>query len=137
MYWRWIGTAFVFGLVCLFAVAPVLFVLTGSFDQSQTGQPFEFGLSGWREAFSNPKTSSSIAYSFILSLRIPLAVAIAFPIAWALVRWDVPFSGFIEKALWFGFFLPIIPLAMGWVLLLDESYGLLNQVLQSLSPSIP
>ena len=126
-----IAGAVIFSFICAITMAPVLFVLVGSIDLSQAGQPFRFGFDGWTSAFSNSKTVSAIGYSFFLSVRIPLAIAIAFPIAWILVREKVPFGGFIEKALWFGFFLPTVPLTMGWILLLDCNYGLVNQALVS------
>src|SRR6266540_6609752 len=34
---------------------------------------------------------------------------------------------------WISFFLPPLPVALGWILLLDGKFGLLNQWLQSLS----
>ncbi len=125
---RLFGTLIVFALICIVTLAPVFFVLIGSFDVSRPGQSFSFGLDGWIAAFSNPKTLDSIGYSFLLSIRIPIAILVAFPIAWILARERVPFGDWIEKSLWFSFFLPTIPLTMGWVLLLDENYGLLNQI---------
>jgi iron(III) transport system permease protein len=38
-------------------------------------------------------------------------------------------KGFIEMALWLGFFLPLLPITMGWILLLDPHYGLINKFL--------
>ncbi len=110
--------------------APVLYVLISSFDVSGLSEPYRFGLEGWQDAFSNPKTLSSIGYSFLLSIRIPIAIALAFLIAWLLIRVQIPGRSFIEHALWFGFFLPTIPLTMGWILLLDENYGLFNEAAQ-------
>ncbi|MCH9009800.1 MAG: iron ABC transporter permease, partial [Chloroflexi bacterium] len=49
--------------------------------------------------------------------------------AWAVTRTDLPFKGFIEVALWLGFFLPVLPMTLGWVLLLDPDYGLINKAL--------
>ncbi len=45
---------------------------------------------------------------------------------------QVPGHAFIERALWFGFFLPVLPMTMGWILLLDSHYGLLNGLVQKL-----
>jgi iron(III) transport system permease protein len=44
-------------------------------------------------------------------------------------RTDTPLKGFIEVALWLGFFLPLLPMTMGWILLLDPYYGLINKFL--------
>jgi iron(III) transport system permease protein len=47
-------------------------------------------------------------------------------------RTDTPLKGFIELALWLGFFLPLLPMTMGWVLLLDPHYGIINKALMRL-----
>ncbi|HEY4134676.1 MAG TPA: iron ABC transporter permease [Alphaproteobacteria bacterium] len=107
-------------------LAPVLYVLIASFDVSSIGEPFKFGWKGWQDVFSSTRTLDAIGYSFLLSARVPIAVIVAFTIAWLLVRVEVPGRRFIELALWFGFFLPSVPMMMGWILLLDANYGLLN-----------
>ncbi len=119
-------------VIGIFTVAPVVYVLLSSFNVAAFHEPYRFGLTGWQEVFSSGKTLSAIGYSFLLSIRIPIAVVIAFMIAWLLIRVQIPGSRFIEHALWFGFFLPALPITMGWILLLDENYGLLNQLVQLL-----
>lgn len=122
-------------LMCILGVltvAPVVYVLISSFNAAAHSEPFRFGLDNWREVFASAKTLVAIGYSFLLSIRIPIAIVIAFLIAWLLVRVQIPGSRLIEHTLWFGFFLPPLPLTMGWILLLDESYGLLNGLLQRL-----
>jgi iron(III) transport system permease protein len=127
----------VFGVAVIVAVGsvtfvPVLYVLIDSFNVAGTGQPFRFGLTGWVQVFASPKTLSSIGYSFLLSVRIPIAIAVAFVIAWLLVREEIPGHRFIEQALWFGFFLPVLPMTMGWILLLDANYGLVNVLIEKI-----
>ena len=111
-------------------VAPVVYVLVSSFNVAPFGKPFQFSLSGWEEVFTSPKTLKAIGYSILLSIRIPIGIAIAFVIAWLLVRVRIPGATFIEHALWFGFFLPPLPITMGWILLMEEHYGLLNHAAQ-------
>src|SRR5713226_1019582 len=111
---------------------PVLYVLINSFNLADPGQGFVFGLQGWREVFSEPKTLTSIGYSFLLSIRIPIAIAVAIVVAWLLIRLQIPGRKFIEHTLWFAFFLPSLPLTMGWILLLDPNYGLVNEFLKQL-----
>ena len=122
----------VLAVVGLFTLAPVLYVVIESFDVATLGKPFTFGLDGWRELLGNSKTWDSIVYSFILVLRVPIAIVIAFAISWLLIRVDLPGRRLIEMILWFGFFLPSVPMTMGWILLLDEHYGLVNAALKML-----
>ncbi len=47
-------------------------------------------------------------------------------IAWYLARNDVFGKRTIMYALWLAFFLPILPATLGWILLLDPNYGIIN-----------
>ena len=60
------------------------------------------------------------------------AVVVAFGIAWLLIRLEVPGRRFIEMSLWFGFVLPSVPMMLGWILLLDPHFGLINLALMKL-----
>jgi iron(III) transport system permease protein len=119
-------------VVALFTVLPVAFVVVGSFNGARAGQPWEWSLQPWADAFRNPRTLESIGYSVLLALRAPVAVLIGFLIAWLIVRVQIPGKSFVEFALWVAFFLPTLPVALGWILLLDSKYGLINQALMTL-----
>ncbi len=119
-------------VVALFTVLPVAFVVVGSFDGARAGQPWQWSLQPWADAFRSPRTLQSIGYSVLLAMRAPVGVLIGFFIAWLIVRVQIPGRSFIEFALWVAFFLPALPVAIGWVLLLDSKYGLVNQVLMAL-----
>ncbi len=119
-------------VVALFTLVPVLYVLVQSFNVAADGEPFRLGLANWVETFTNVKTLDAIGYSILLAIRVPIAIAIAFVIAWLLIRVQVPGHKFIEYTLWFGFFLPVLPITMGWILLLDPHYGMINKLLEGL-----
>ncbi len=116
-------------VVGLFTVLPIAFVVIGSFDGANAGQPWRWSLEPWAQAFRSPRTLESIGYSVLLALRAPVAVLLGFLIAWLIVRVQIPGRRLIEFALWVAFFLPALPVALGWVLLLDGKYGLVNQVM--------
>ena len=120
-----IGIAFI-------TLAPVLYVVIESFDVARLGAPYQFGLNGWRDMLESQRTLNAAFYSFILSLRVPIAIVIALIISWVLIRFEIPGRRFIELSLMFGFFLPSVPMMMGWILLLDKNYGLLNVAAQKL-----
>jgi len=119
------GTLFFLGV---FAASPIAFILINSFNIASPGHPFRGGLQGWSEAFADGKTLSAIGYSFLLSIRSFIGVAIAFALSWLLIRIRIPGRSVIEFFLWVAFFLPTLPITLGWILLLDPSYGLLNQL---------
>jgi iron(III) transport system permease protein len=127
----------VFGLALLAAVAvvtvlPVGFVVVGSFNTADNGRAWQWGLDAWQQAFTTPRTLQAIGFSFLLTLRAPIAVVLAFVFSWLLIRVRIPGRSFIEVALWTAFFLPALPMAMGWILLLDPKFGLINTALMSL-----
>lgn len=116
--------------VILLSAGPVLYVLVSSF---QTGGPHGggFGLGAWSRILGDGGLRQSILNSFILTLRVPFGLAVAFLTAWLLIRVRVPGRHFIELCLWFGFFLPTVPILTGWILLLDEHFGAANWLLQA------
>lgn len=116
----------------LLALLPVGFVVVNSFTHGPGAVEQGWTLAAWQRVFSETRTVGAIAYSFLLSVRIPIGLAVAFVLAWLLVRVRIPAHSFITHALWFAFFLPILPVTLGWILLLDADYGLLNSVATSL-----
>jgi iron(III) transport system permease protein len=118
-------------VIALFTLLPIAFVVVGSFNGARAGQPWQWSLQPWADAFRSPRTLESIGYSVLLAMRAPVAVLVGFFIAWLLVRVQIPGKSFIEFALWVAFFLPALPVALGWVLLLDSKYGLINQALMT------
>jgi iron(III) transport system permease protein len=119
-------------VIGLLTVTPIVYVLVSSFDVAPEGLPYRFGVGGWLEIFTNQKTWLSVVYSFVLAVRVPLATVAGFGIAWLLVRAAIPGSRFLELAFWFTFLLPSLPLLLGWTLLLDANYGLINAALMKL-----
>ena len=111
---------------------PLGFLIANSFNVASPGRPFTPGVAGWVDAFSNPKTLRAIGYSFLLSIRSLIAVVVGFAISWLLVRARIPARSFIEFSLWLAFFLPPLPITLGWILLLDPSYGLINELAKRL-----
>jgi iron(III) transport system permease protein len=117
---------FVWFGILLTCVVPVLIIVIGSFSEGNPFNNFHPSIGPWIRAAESPQTLRAIAYSFLLSLRVPVALAISFIIAWYLARNDVFGKRAIMYALWLAFFLPILPATMGWILLLDPNYGLIN-----------
>ena len=126
-----------FGWCCLLAVAaicvlPVVLIVLGGFSEGDPINEFSPALAPWARALESRHTIDSIATSFLLSLRVPAAMLIAFFVAWYLARNDIFGKRGIMFSLWVGFFLPILPATLGWILLLDPNYGLVNSYLKKL-----
>jgi iron(III) transport system permease protein len=121
-----LGALFLAVLATL-TVGLVGYVIVASFNVAAIGDPYRFGLDGWRQILTNNRTWHSIVTSFVLAVRVPIAIVVAFVIAWLVTRVRIPGARVIEILLWFGFVLPSVPMILGWILLLDSHYGLLNQ----------
>ena len=109
--------------VAAVSLSPVLVVIAGSFEDS----------GAWRSLlFESGQARSALGYSVLFAARAPFAALIGFLLAWLLIRVRIPGREFIEFMLWIAFFLPLIPVTLGWMLLLDSPTGLLNKWLAAL-----
>lgn len=127
----WAGLALV-SIIAALTLTPVLFIVVNSFNAAAPSEHWRFGFDGWREAFSSPRTLAAVGYTFILNIRSIVGIAIAFVFSWLLTRVRIPLRNFIEFSLWIAYFLPSLPLALSWILLLDPNYGLINQAVAPL-----
>jgi iron(III) transport system permease protein len=64
--------------------------------------------------------------------RQAIAFLIGLPIAWIIARTNLPGRNWLEFGFWISFFLPVLPVTMGWVVLMDGKQGFLNQLLMKL-----
>lgn len=112
----------VWGLILLAATAavtlgPILVVIEGG--ASEEG--------AWRSVlYESTHAHDALGYSVLFAARAPFAALIGFFIAWLLIRVPIPGRSFIEFMFWIAFFLPLIPVTLGWMLVLDDHNGLLN-----------
>lgn len=112
---------------------PVLFLLAGSFNLAQPGQPSVYGFDNWIRAFSDPKTLSSLWMSFSFSIvRLIPSLLLSVIVAWLIARTDMPGGRAVEALCWFAYFVPDFPLTLAWILLLDPNFGFLNVAAMSL-----
>ena len=74
---HWLGIVMLLAVSAL-TLTPVLYVICASFDVSDIGMPFKFGLAGWKDVLTNRNSASAIYYSFLLALRVPIATVFAF-----------------------------------------------------------
>jgi iron(III) transport system permease protein len=128
--WTWVPLALLVGLLFLILAYPLALLFVKSFVISRPGQPTVWAVNGWVEAFTDVNLAIAIGNTFYLAfVRVIITSVLAIFFAWVVTRTDTPLKGFIEVALWLGFFLPLLPMTMGWILLLDPYYGLINKFL--------
>jgi len=120
-------------VVAFLVVTPLFLMILNSFQTARPGQPIAWGMEGWVKAFSTPGIVKAMTNTFTLAItRQTIALFIGAFFAWLIARTDIPMKGMLEFFFWLSFFLPALPETMGWILLLDPKYGLLNQGLMNL-----
>jgi iron(III) transport system permease protein len=127
------GMWLLIAVVGFLVLTPLLLMILNSFQTARPGQPIVWGLEGWVKAFTTPGIVNAITNTFTLAItRQAIALLIGAFFAWLIARTDLPMKGTLEFFFWLSFFLPALPETMGWILLLDPKYGLLNQGLMDL-----
>ena len=117
-----------FGIVVFLVMVPLSLMLLNSFQLARPGQAPIYGLDGWRQALTDSSMLSAMRNTVALSLtRESIALVIGVFLAWLIARTDLPWRNSLEFVFWVAFFLPPLPVAIGWILLLDKHFGLVNQ----------
>jgi len=130
--WSWILVPLFVSVLGFLLAYPLGLLFVRSFTINRPGQPVVWGLEGWLAAFGDPGLPMALANTFSLGLvRVAISTVLAVFFAWVVTRTDTPWKGFLEWMLWLGFFLPLLPMTLGWVLLLDPHYGIVNKLLTS------
>jgi iron(III) transport system permease protein len=120
-------------IVGFLVLTPLFLMILNSFQTARPGQPIVWGIDGWIKAFTTPGIVKAMTNTVSLALtRQAIALLVGAFFAWLIARSDIPMKGMLEFFFWLSFFLPALPETMGWILLLDPKYGLMNQGLMSL-----
>jgi iron(III) transport system permease protein len=129
----WLPMVILLGVVAFLVLTPLCLMILNSFQTARPGEAIVWGFEGWIKAFTTPGIVSAMTNTFSLAItRQGIALLIGAFFAWLVARTDIPLKGFLEFLFWLSFFLPALPETMGWILLLDPKYGLLNQGLINL-----
>jgi iron(III) transport system permease protein len=121
-------------VVGVILVLPLAMLLVNSFNVAPAGQAVRLGLNNWRAAVADPSALGALWNSFALAIvRTAISVPVALVIAWLVARSDMPGRGVIELLAWLSIFVPLLPLAFGWVLLLDPKFGLVNSLASAIT----
>jgi iron(III) transport system permease protein len=125
--------ALVLALVAFFVLYPLSFLVAASLQVGVYGQPTVFGFGNWVSALTDPNLRSAIVNTITLTLtRQGIAFVIAVLLAWVLGRTNLPGRSWLEFGFWISFFLPTLPVLVGWIFLLDGHSGLINRAIVDL-----
>jgi iron(III) transport system permease protein len=123
----------VLAIMVVLVLYPILLLIYSSFLVPDADGQTRLGLDLWRTAWDQAGILDSIINTFA---RVLVTEIIAFPaavlMAWLVARTDLPGKGVIDAFCWIAFFLPALPVLMGWILLFDPQFGLANQAAKAL-----
>lgn len=123
----------VLGVVGFVLLYPLLLLLLNSFQLSRPNQELAYGVENWKTVLTEPGMLTALWNTAKLALTVQ---ALSFPVAillvWTLTRTDIPGKNWINFLFWMAFFAPALPITLGWILLLDPDFGLVNQTLKQL-----
>jgi iron(III) transport system permease protein len=123
----------VFVMLAGMVLTPVLFLFVNSFQTAAPGAAPEWSLANWTRAIGDARLWTAVWNSIRLYLAISLfSWPIAILVAWTLGRTDIPGRSWLEFLFWLSFFLPGLSVVMGWIVLIDPSFGVLNQLIRRL-----
>jgi iron(III) transport system permease protein len=123
----------VLGVMALFTLYPLVMLIYGSVLVEQPDGTKALGLSAWLYAWQQPGMVTAITNTVerVVVTEI-ISVPIAILVAWLVARTDLPGKKIIDTFIWVAFFLPTVPVLMGWILLFDPDFGLVNKFLRAL-----
>jgi iron(III) transport system permease protein len=112
---------------------PIAFLILNSFNLARPGEPAVYSLENWERAFGDRGVWTALWNSFSLGVvRTLIGLVLGVGFAWLLARTDMPGSGVIEFLFRIELFVPGLPYTLGFILLLDPNYGLVNALAKSL-----
>ena len=130
--WRWrpspVFCTAVLLVMMLVVLYPIVLLLYSSFLVEQADGTARIGLDYWLNSWGRSGMGLSIYNTLkrVIFTEI-FAVPAAVLLAWLVTRTDMPGKKLIDAFCWIAFFLPALPVLMGWILLFDPQYGLANQ----------
>jgi iron(III) transport system permease protein len=130
---QWALQTLLFAIVAGLVIAPVVFLFINSLQVAAPGAAPAWSLANWTRAVSDARLWSAAWNSIRLYVVVSLfSWPTAVLVAWVLGRTDVPGRDWLEFLFWLSFFLPSLSVVMGWIVLIDPSFGVVNQLLRRL-----
>lgn len=108
---------------------PSLFLFYGSIRSSPLGVPGSFTWGNYVQVYTDPETFKLIGDTLIFAAGASgLSVLLALVLAWITVRTNAPLRRILELTAVVPNIMPSLLVAIAWVLLLNPSNGILNEI---------
>jgi iron(III) transport system permease protein len=118
------------GAVAFLVLYPLGLLVFASFEVGAYGRAVVLGLGNWHAVLAEPSLRGAIINTLTLTAtRQGIGFVVAIILAWFLARTNLPGRRWLEFGFWVSFFLPTLPVLLGWIFLLDGHIGLVNRFL--------
>lgn len=129
-------TLFAAGLLALLALmvgVPVAMVVLMSLRTGFPGEGGPLTLVNFVEVYFDAGTYEILLNTIFFAVgSVAVTLAFAVPLAWLLMRTDIPWKKTIYVLLTIGILIPVFLRTIAWILLLSPRIGLINQLLQNM-----
>lgn len=124
------GASLVLLVTGFFVLYPLALLVNGSFIVTGAGGRTGFGFAAWLSAWNQAGMLQSVVNTATRTIATEIiSLPLAIVVAWLVARTDLPGKRWIDNFMWVAFFLPALPVLLGWILLFDPDYGIVNQAL--------
>jgi iron(III) transport system permease protein len=118
-----------------YLIYPMILLIALTFNTAPdilVGSP-RWGFANWVNAWRTPGLLLSVGHSFeIWGLTTVISLPLAIGIALVLARTNIPGSKALEFMFWVAFIIPTVASTLGWVMLMQPTYGFLNKATEAL-----
>src|SRR6185312_14127090 len=129
----WIGSggaSLVLLVTGFFVLYPLALLVYGSFVITRADGSTGYGFATWLSAVNQPGMWASLLNTATRTIATEvISLPLAIGVSWLVARSDLPGKRLIDNFMWIAFFLPALPVLLGWILLFDPDYGMVNQLL--------
>ena len=127
------GGGILLASLLLLVVYPLALLVYGSFVVDGPDLTKSFSLDAWSTAFSQPGMRTALTNTLMrVAATEIISLPVAILVAWLAARTDMPGRRLLDSLLWIAFFLPALPVLLGWILLFDPDFGVANQAATAL-----
>ncbi len=120
-------------VVALF-VGPVATLIAGAFRTTAPGQPGQWSVTGFVQAYTGPLFAQTLRNSAILSVSVTIvSTAVALFFCWVVTRTDAWLRRLVTPMMALVFAMPQLYFAISWDMLGNKNVGLINEGLATIA----
>ncbi|MDF2118705.1 hypothetical protein PY365_24335 [Roseiarcaceae bacterium H3SJ34-1] len=127
-----IACTVLFGVAALLILYPIALLILNGFTLKNGAGQTRFGYDLWMQTWRQPGLPAAVLNSFkVVGASTTISLPVALVLAWLATRTDMPGKSLLSACCWIAFFMPVLPVVLGWILLFDPHAGIVNRYLKA------